>query len=289
MPRSGGWLGEVKVLLGLAEIALGLKFLSVADQTYHWGILDREVYLAIWIVVFSIAGFYLLGKIRFKYDAPLERVGVGRLGLVIAVFSFVVYLVPGMWGAPLRGISGYLPPMSTQDFVANGSSQTVSNDAPSDGKIKYADVLHLPHGLTGYFDLEQGMAAARREGKPVFLDFTGHGCVNCREMEARVWVDAEVQRILREQYIVIALYSDDRTQLPENEWLTTPAGKDLKTIGRKNSWIVNTRYGVSAQPAYMLLDGEGKLLAPVYGYNLDIAKYVEFLRGGVETFKNRTR
>ncbi len=290
MPRSGRWLGEVKVLLGLAEIALGLKFLSVADQTYHWGILDREVYLAIWIVVFSIAGFYLLGKIRFKYDAPLERVGVGRLGLVIAVFSFVVYLVPGMWGAPLRGISGYLPPITTQDFVA-GTDHPVASRHPSGGgelatqKIKYADILHLPHGLAGYFDLEQGLAAAREAAKPVFLDFTGHGCVNCREMEARVWVDAEVQRILREQYVVIALYSDDRTRLPENEWLTTPAGKELKTIGRKNSWIVNTRYGVSAQPAYLLLDGRGELLAPVYGYSLDVAKYVEFLRGGVRNYE----
>ncbi len=292
MPRSGGWLGEVKVMLGLAEIALGLKFLSVADQTYHWGILDREVYLAIWIVVFSLAGFYLLGKIRFKYDAPLERVGVGRLALVIAVFSFVVYLIPGMWGAPLRGISGYLPPISTQDFSGNahgGFSYAEGGEAGSGERVKYADILHLPHGLPGYFDLEQGMAAARTAGKPVFLDFTGHGCVNCREMEARVWVDPEVQRILREEYIVIALYSDDRTRLPENEWLTTPAGKELKTIGRKNSYIVNTRYGVSAQPAYMVLNTGGELLAPVYGYNLDVAKYVEFLREGVETFKNQAR
>ena len=287
MPRSGGWLGEVKVLLGLAEIALGLKFLSVADQTYHWGILDREVYLAIWIVVFSLAGFYLLGKIRFKYDTPLERVGVGRLGLVIAVFSFVVYLVPGMWGAPLKGISGYLPPMSTQDFIGGGNTPT--DGMVSTEKIKYADILHLPHGMTGYFDLEQGLAAARAAGKPVFLDFTGHGCVNCREMEARVWGDGEVQRILREEYIVIALYSDDRTRLPDSEWLVTDTGRELRTIGRKNSYIVNTRYGVSAQPAYMLLDGEGKLLAPVYGYSLDVAKYVEFLRRGVEAFKNQAR
>ncbi len=259
----------------------------MADQTYHWGILDREVYLAIWIVVFSLAGFYLLGKIRFKYDAPLERVGVGRLGLVIALFSFVVYLVPGMWGAPLKGISGYLPPMSTQDFIGGGNPPT--DGTVSTEKIKYADILHLPHGLSGYFDLEQGLAAARAAGKPVFLDFTGHGCVNCREMEARVWVDGEVQRILREEYIVIALYSDDRTRLPESEWLVTDTGRELRTIGRKNSWIVNTRYGVSAQPAYMLLDGEGELLAPVYGYSLDVAKYVDFLRRGVEAFKNRAR
>jgi thiol:disulfide interchange protein DsbD len=300
LPASGGWLNSVKVILGLVEIALGLKFLSVADQTYHWGILDREVYLAIWIVVFTILGFYLLGKIRFKYDSPVEQIGVGRLGLAIAVFSFVVYLVPGMWGAPLRGISGYLPPLSTQDFVVSdrfpsrgGVAAATAADgvvlSSSDQKIKYADILHLPHGMTGYFDFEQGMARARELGKPVFLDFTGHGCVNCREMEARVWVDGEVQRILREEYVVIALYSDDRTQLPEAEWLTTPAGKILKTIGRKNSFIINSRYGVSAQPAYLLLDAGGELLAPVYGYNLDVAKYVDFLRSGVEAYKKQTQ
>ncbi len=284
LPKSGGWLNSVKVILGLVEIALGLKFLSVADQTYHWGILDREIYLAIWIVVFSLLGLYLLGKIRFKYDSPVEHIGVGRLGLAIVVFSFVVYLVPGMWGAPLKGISGYLPPMSTQDFVAGSGSRTV-DDAPAAEGIKYSDILHLPHGMTGYFDFEQGMAVARAQNKPVFLDFTGHGCVNCREMEARVWVDGEVQRILREEYVVIALYSDDRTRLPEAEWLTTSAGKELQTIGRKNSYIINSRYGISAQPAYLLLDGEGNLLAPVYGYDLDIAKYIAFLESGVEAYR----
>ena len=287
LPQSGGWLNSVKVILGLVEIALGLKFLSVADQTYHWGILDREVYLAIWIVVFTLLGFYLLGKIRFKYDSPVGHIGVGRLALAIAVFSFVVYLVPGMWGAPLKAVSGYLPPLSTQDFVAGSGSSSVSNETAAEQGVKYSDILHLPHGMTGYFDFEQGMAAARAAGKPVFLDFTGHGCVNCREMEARVWVDGEVQRILREEYVVIALYSDDRTGLPESEWLTTPAGKQLKTIGRKNSYIINSRYGISAQPAYLLLDGEGELLAPVYGYNLDIAKYIAFLRNGVEAYNKK--
>jgi thiol:disulfide interchange protein DsbD len=284
LPQSGGWLNSVKVILGLVEIALGLKFLSVADQTYHWGILDREVYLAIWIVVFTLLGLYLLGKIRFRYDSPVEHIGVGRLALVIGVFSFVVYLVPGMWGAPLKGISGYLPPLSTQDFVGGAVERA---EAPATEGVKYSDVLHLPHGMSGYFDFEQGMAAAREEGKPVFLDFTGHGCVNCREMEARVWVSPEVQRILREQYVVIALYSDDRTALPLEDRLTTPAGKELKTLGRKNSYIINTRYGVSAQPAYLLLDGEGELLAPVYGYDLDVENYIAFLRRGLEAFAAR--
>ena len=288
LPKSGGWLNSVKVILGLVEIALGLKFLSVADQTYHWGILDREVYLAIWIVVFTFLGLYLLGKIRFKHDSEVTHVGVGRLALSIIVFSFVVYLIPGMWGAPLKGLSGYLPPMSTQDFIAGsaGGNYVVpdSDDTPR-GTIKYADILHLPHNMTGYFDFEQGMAYAREVGKPVFLDFTGHGCVNCREMEQRVWVDGEVQRILHEDYVVIALYSDDRSTLPRDEWETTPAGKELKTLGRKNSYLINTRYGISAQPAYMLLDGEGELLAPVYGYNLNISDFVDFLNDGVANYK----
>ncbi len=283
LPRSGGWLNSVKVVLGLVEIALGLKFLSVADQTYHWGILDRQVYLAIWIVVFTLLGFYLLGKIRFRYDSPVEHTGVGRLGLAIVVFSFVVWLVPGMWGAPLKGISGYLPPLSIQGGSLHGGFGYAEVGMGNSGeKIKYSDILHLPHGMRGYFDLEQGMAAARTEGKPVFLDFTGHGCVNCREMEARVWVDGEVQRILREEYVVIALYSDDRTRLPQSEWLTTSAGKVLKTIGRKNSYMVNSRWGVSAQPAYLLLDGRGELLAPVYGYSLDVERYIEFLKSGLK-------
>ncbi len=274
LPKSGGWLGSVKVVLGLVEIALGLKFLSVADQTYHWGILPREVYLAVWIVVFAILGFYLLGKIRFKYDAPVEHVGVGRLGLAVVVFSFVVWLLPGMWGAPLHTISGYLPPITSNWF--GGTPQTDGNMGTE--KIKYADILLLPHGLTGYFDLEQGLAAARREGKPVFLDFTGHGCVNCREMEARVWSDGEVLRLLGEKYVIIALYSDDRTQLPESEWITTSAGRTLKTMGRINSYIVNTRYGVSAQPAYLILDAEGNQLKPTYGYDLDVEDFINFLK-----------
>jgi thiol:disulfide interchange protein DsbD len=281
MPKSGGWLNSVKVVLGLIEIALGLKFLSVADQTYHWGILDREVYLAVWIVVFALLGFYLLGKIRFKYDSEVPTVGVGRLAAAIVVFSFVVYMIPGMWGAPLKAISGYLPPMSTQDFIAGGGSRTP--ETPQEG-VKYADILTLPHGMTGYFDFEQGMEYARQVGKPVFLDFTGHGCVNCREMEERVWVDPTVQQILRDDYVVIALYSDDRTPLAPADRIITPAGKELKTIGKKNSHLLNSRYGVGAQPAYLLLDERGELLAPVRGYDLDIAEYIDFLRSGVAKY-----
>ncbi|MBO5759686.1 MAG: thioredoxin family protein, partial [Rikenellaceae bacterium] len=285
LPKSGGWLNSVKVVLGFVEVALGLKFLSVADQTYHWGLLDREVYLAIWIVVFSLMGFYLLGKIRFAHDSEVKHISVLRLALAIGVFSFVVYMIPGMWGAPLKALSGYLPPISTQDFVM-GATTAPATPAQSKTEIKYSDVLHLPHGLEGYFDLEQGLEAARREGKPVFLDFTGHGCVNCREMEARVWSDAEVLRRLREDYIIIALYSDDKLALPQSEWLTTEGGKTLKSIGKKNSYIVNSRYGISSQPAYLLLDADGNQLVPTKGYDLNIQNYIDFLQSGVDAYNS---
>ena len=186
LPKSGGWLNSVKVVIGFIEVALGMKFLSVADQTYHWGLLDREIYLAVWIVVFSLLGLYLLGKIRFAHDDEVKHLGVGRLALAIVTFSFVVYMIPGMWGAPLKGLSGYLPPITTQDFVL-GANTAAAPAATSDsgiGKPKYSDFLHLPHGLEGFFDLEEAEAYAAKVGKPLFIDFTGHGCVNCREMEA---------------------------------------------------------------------------------------------------------
>jgi thiol:disulfide interchange protein DsbD len=283
MPKSGGWLNSVKVVLGLIEIALGFKFLSVADQTYHWGILDREVYLAVWIVVFAILGFYLLGKIRFKYDSEVQSVGVGRLSGAIMVFTFVVYMIPGMWGAPLKAISGYLPPMSTQDFISRGVGHI--QEIRQIG-VKHADILSLPYGMTGYFDFEQGMEYAREVGKPVFLDATGHGCVNCREMEARVWADPTVQQLLREEYVVIALYADDRTTLDPADRITTSTGKEMKTIGKKNSYFLTTRYGVSSQPTYLLLDNNGALLAPARGYDLDVEAYIEFLRDGVTKYHN---
>lgn len=192
MPKSGGWLNSVKVVLGFIEVALGLKFLSIADQTYHWGILDREVYLAIWIVTFTLLGFYFLGKLKFSHDSDLPFISVPRLMLALVTFSFVVYMIPGMFGAPLKALSGYIPPQSTHDFDLN---QIIRDNAGSGGHMttdshtaKYSDLLHLPHGLKGYFDYEEGMAAAKKLNKPVFVDFTGHGCVNCREMEANVWL-----------------------------------------------------------------------------------------------------
>ena len=287
--KSGSWLNSVKVVLGFVEVALGFKFLSVADQTYHWGLLDREVYLAIWIVVFSLLGLYLLGKIRFPHDDEEQKpLSVFRLGLVIAVFSFVVYMIPGMWGAPLKALSGYLPPLSTQDFVLSGQTGAVlPQEAPAHSGTQDEYELKLPLSLNGYSTIEDGLAASAREDKPVFVDITGHGCVNCREMEQRVWSDPRVLRILRDDYIIVALYTDDKTKLDKDDWVTLENGRVLKDIGRVNSYIVRERFGVNAQPNYALLDGEGELLAPVRGYNLDVEAFVDFLRSGLDAFYGR--
>ena len=294
--KSGSWLNSVKVVLGFIEVALGFKFLSVADQTYHWGLLDREVYLAIWIVVFSLLGLYLLGKIKFPHDDPEEKpLGVFRLALVITVFSFVVYMIPGMWGAPLKALSGYLPPLETQDFVlskyapAEGdvilsdSSVILSDSEGSPASQKYD--LKMPLGLDGYFTLEEGLAASRRLGMPVFVDITGHGCVNCREMEQRVWSDPRVMQLLRDRFVIVALYTDDKTKLAREDWVTMPNGRVLKDLGRANSYLVRERFGVNAQPNYALLGSDGELLLPVRGYNLDVDAFVEFLQAGLAAYR----
>lgn len=275
LPKSGGWLNSVKVVLGFIEIALGLKFLSVADQTYHWGILDREVYLAIWIVVFTLLGFYLLGKIRFKYDSPMEHLSVKRLALAIAVFSFVVYMVPGMFGAPLKALSGYLPPMETQDFVIGQNSGTAVS-ASSDTQAEDG-MITIAHGLKAYDNIDDAVAAAQRSGKRIFVDITGHGCVNCREMEARVWSDPEVLRMLREDFVILALYVDDKTKIPESEQILNDSGKPLKDVGRLNSYIALTRFNVNSQPNYFVLDSDGEILKGPRAYDLDIPGYIEFL------------
>lgn len=285
--KSGGnWLGSVKVVLGFIELALGLKFLSTADQTYHWGILDREVYLALWIVIFSLLGLYLLGKIRFAHDEKVETIGVPRLALSIAVFSFVVYLIPGMWGAPLKALSGYLPPITTQDFVlgAQGTANTVSMVSDQSKENRYN--LELPLGLSGYFTLEEGIKAAQKEGKPIFVDVTGHGCVNCREMEARVWSDPRVLKILKEKYIIVALYNDDKQKLDQSDWVTdAQTGKVYKDLGRANSYIARTRWGVNAQPNYILLSPSGEQLVPVRGYDLSVDGFIAFLQSGLDAIK----
>ena len=279
LPRSGGWLNSVKVVLGFIEVALGLKFLSVADQTYHWHFLDREVYLAIWIVCFTLLGLYLMGKIRFKHDSPLEYIGVGRLVLIIIDFAFVVYMLPGMWGAPLKALSGYLPPLETQDFVLGTYAPPVHSSPviPSEAKNLTGSEVSLPHGLVGYSDLDDGIAAAKASGKKVFVDITGHGCVNCREMEARVWSAPQVLSRLANDFVIVSLYVDDKTKLPEDKWVTTDAGKVLKDVGRVNSNLVLNRFGVNSQPNYFILDGDGEILRGPRGYNLNIEEFVNFL------------
>ncbi|MCD8071893.1 MAG: thioredoxin family protein [Alistipes sp.] len=283
LPKSGGWLNSVKVVLGFVEVALGLKFLSVADQTYHWGILDREVYLAIWIVVFTLLGFYLLGKIKFRHDSDVKYVGVGRLMLVIATFTFVVYMLPGMFGAPLKAISGYLPPMHTQDFVAGASSGKSAN-VVEDKEPLYSDFLELPHGLSGFFDLAEAQEFADKVGKPLFVDITGHGCVNCRRMEASVWSDARVLELLRNEFVIVALYVDDKKILPRERWLTTDNGRVLKSLGKINSNLAVKLYGNNAQPLYVIQGRDGQILAGPRGYDLSIEGFVAFLREGIERY-----
>ncbi|MBO5732350.1 MAG: thioredoxin family protein [Alistipes sp.] len=264
LPKSGGWLNSVKVVLGFIEIALGLKFLMTADQTMHWGLLDRETYLAIWIVTFSLLGLYLLGKLRFAHDDEVKHVSVFRLTLAIAVFSFVVYLIPGMWGAPLNAVSGYIPPMSTQDYRVSGHHENVNTGR------KYADFLHLPHQLEGHFDFEEAVAAAKKQNKPIFVDVTGHACNNCREMETMVWSNDQVLPMLRNDFVICALYVDDMTKIEGG-----------KRLGSVNSKFAQDRWGVNAQPGYILLSPDGEtVLAGPRGYNTDIEAFVAFLQKG---------
>ena len=297
LPKSGGWLNSVKVVLGFLELALGLKFLSIADQTYHWGLLDREVYLALWIVIFFLMGLYLMGKIKFAHDSDVNYLSVPRLIFSIITFSFVVYLIPGMFGAPLKSLSGYVPPMHTHDFDLNeiirknsGGTGGAAVMKFTDNKLcetpKFSEKLHLPHGLQGYFDYEQGLACAKALNKPIFLDFTGHGCVNCREMEANVWSDPQVLQMLRDEYVIIALYVDDKTTLPEEEWvLSDYDGKMKKTIGRKFADFQVSKFGVNAQPFYVLMGHDNNVVIEPRAYSLDVNEFIAFLKEGVENFK----
>ena len=283
---GGGWLNTVKVVMGFIEVALGFKFLSVADQTYHWGLLDREVYLAIWIVCFALLGFYLLGKIRFAHDDEVTHVSVPRLTLAIVVFSFVVYMIPGMFGAPLKALSGYMPPISSQDFVLSAGSTSHVTVAPVKQEGNKYDFLHLPHGLQGYFDLDEALAAAKKAGKPVFVDVTGHGCVNCREMESRVWSSPEVLNMLQNDFVVVALYVDDKYKLDKEDWVTDEATGDVyKDLGRANSYIARSKWNVNAQPNYVLLSPDGEMLVPVRGYDLSIDGFVNFLQSGLDAYQ----
>ncbi|GAB3707887.1 cytochrome c biogenesis protein CcdA [Spirosoma flavus] len=286
LPRSGGWLNSVKVVLGFLELALALKFLSVADQVYHWGLLDREVFLSIWIVIFALIGFYFLGKLRLPHDSEVKTISVQKLLLAIATFSFVVYMIPGLWGAPLKALSGYLPPETSQDFnVQGGGGKSVGAERQISENIKYGNLFHLPHSLEGFFDYKQALAYSKKVNKPVFIDFTGHGCVNCREMEARVWSDPAVLSRLQNDFVVVALYVDDKTELPETSWYTSSYDqKEKKTIGAQNADLQITKYNNNAQPHYCLVNSEGKLLVPPKNYDRSVANFVAFLDAGKAKF-----
>jgi thiol:disulfide interchange protein DsbD len=292
LPKSGGWLNSVKVVLGFLELALAFKFLSIADQVYHWGLLDRDIYIAIWVVIFTIMGFYLLGKIRLPNDSPMDKIGVPRLMVAIATFVFVIYLIPGLWGAPLKALSGYLPPMGGHDFNLVSMIRENQGEESSPNSLgetpKYADFLHFPHGLQGYFDYDQALAAAKEANKPLFIDFTGHGCVNCREMEARVWIEPEVLNRFKENFVMVALYIDERYELPESEWYTSEYdGKIKKTMGKQNADFQITQFNNNAQPYYVILDHNEELLVDPIAYETNVNKFVEFLDKAKAEFEKR--
>lgn len=285
MPESGGWLNSVKVVLGFLELALALKFLSVADLAYHWGILDREVFIALWIAIFGLLGLYLIGKLKLKSDSDSDKISVARLILAVCTFSFTISLIPGLWGAPLKSLSGFLPPMATHNFnllEENAGGNTCEEP-------KYSDILQWPHGLDGYFDFDQALACAKEQNKPIFIDFTGHGCVNCREMEQRVWSDPAVLKRLSENFVLVALYVDDRTMLAEKEWYTSSYdGKTKKTIGQQNADFQITRFNNNAQPFYVILNENQDMLIEPKAYDLNVSAFVDFLDKALENHRKNT-
>ncbi|MBR9860798.1 thioredoxin fold domain-containing protein [bacterium] len=285
LPQSGGWLNSVKVFLGFAELALAFKFLSQADLVYHWGILDRDVFLGIWIVLAFLLGVYLLGKLKFPHDSDMDRVPVPRFLLAVAAFTFSIYMIPGLWGAPLKPLAGILPPMTTQDFKLAEGATSMANEEPLDD-VRYSDILEIPHGLQGYFVYEDALAASKKKNKPVFVDFTGHSCANCRRMEEFVWPKPGVLSRLKEDFIIASLYVDERTELPKDEQYTNKAGKEITTLGQRNADIQGSVFKSQAQPYYYVVDHNGKVLAIGGGYDPDEQKFIDFLDKGKEEYKN---
>ena len=283
LPKSGSWLNTVKVSLGFLELALALKFLSNVDLAYHWNVLDRDIFLVIWIMIFGTLGLYLLGKVRLSDDDHVSFLSLPRLFISMIVLAFALYMVPGLWGAPLKGISAWLPPQSTQDFdlFSNASS---SGSVPETAGKKYTNLFHAPHGLDAFYDYEQGLEYAKKVNKPVLIDFTGWSCTNCRKMEASVWSDPEVLKRLKEDYVLISLYVDDKTELPENEKYVAVKGKKIKNIGQKWSDFQASRFNINSQPFYVIADTEGNNLVPSQAFNLDIDNYIQFLDSGKKAF-----
>ena len=295
LPKSGGWLNSVKVVLGFIELALGFKFLSVADQAYHWGILDREIYIAIWFVIAILLGLYLFGVIRFPHDDKVRKIKPMALITAVLSIAFAVYLFQGFNNAPLNALAGYLPPEKTTDF---SFQETLGFKEPSPaklvkpegykGEVKYADFLELPHDLKGFFDYEQAIAFAEKVNKPLFIDFTGHGCVNCRKMEQYVWSDPAVLERLKNDFVIVALYVDDKSALPEEEWYTSAFdGKVKKTIGKRNFAFQIDQFNGNAQPYYVLLDTNEQPLVPPKSYDPSVSNFVAFLDRALEEFNKR--
>lgn len=289
--KSGGWLNTVKVVFAFLELAFGLKFLSMADLYCGWRLLDREIYIALWIVIFSLMGFYLLGKLRFKGDEEVKELSVIRLFLAIATFSFVMYLIPGMWGAPLKGISGFIPPMDTQDFILSNGGNSLPANTVQAGALpadrKYVDQLHMPEGFEGFYDIEEAKAYAKQVNKPIFIDFTGRNCNNCREMEHYVWPDPEAKKLLNEEFVMCSMYADmNAIELPEDEWVTDDKGRVIKTLGRRNLYYESVNFNNNAQPYYVIIDAEGNVLTKEnFKYKKDVSAFVAFLKEGVANYK----
>jgi thiol:disulfide interchange protein len=297
MPKSGGWLNSVKVVLGFIMLAFSLKFASNIDTVYSLGILSRDVYLAIWIVIFVLLGLYLMGKIKFENDSDVPHIGVFRLVLIIASFSFAVYLVPGLFGAPLTRISALLPPRATSGFnlmkaisdnMGGGAAVTTTGGSTICGTPKYSDFLNFEYGLEGYFDLDEGLACAKQLNKPVLIDFKGHACANCKQMDARVWSDPEVQRRIRENFVLVALYVDDRTKLPDNEvFVSKIDGREKKTMGKANEDIEISMFNSNTLPLYAIVDPYGKPLIETRGTDFDIQAYIKWLDRGVKAYREK--
>ncbi|MFB0497493.1 thiol:disulfide interchange protein [Mucilaginibacter sp. OAE612] len=290
LPKSGGWLNSVKVTLGFLELALSLKFLSNVDLAYHWHWFDREIFLVLWIVIFALMGCYLLGKLKFSHDSDLKFISVPRLFLAVVVLAFSMYMVPGLWGAPLKSISAFLPPQATQDFDLSAQAMAPNNQINSNGAAdmkphKYADLFDKPKGFNPYFDYDEGLAYAKKVHKPVMIDFTGHACVNCRKMEADVWSDKQVYQRITQDYVLIQLYVDDKTDLAEREQTTTHEGRKIQTVGNKWSYLQISKFVSNSQPFYVLLDPDTQepLVAP-QGAEYDPLSYLKYLDSGLKAY-----
>jgi thiol:disulfide interchange protein DsbD len=288
LPKSGGWLNSVKIFFAFLLLAWGMKFLANIDLSYHLNVFTREAYIGIWVVLFTLLGLYLLGKIKFAHDSEMKHVGIFRLFIIITVFSFVLYLIPGIFGAPLTTISGWLPPKTKQVFdLTAGTSSVTENSSSICGKAKYSDFLAIPYGIEGYFDYEEGLACAKKQNKPLLIDFNGFSCTNCKVMENEVWPDKRVMDMLKTKFVIVSLYIDDHTKLPEKEQYISAAGKTINTLGKKNMDFQLTKFNSNAQPFYVIMDNSGNIINKPFGFTRNADEFFSFLQKGVADFKKK--